>query len=109
MSHCLSVFVCLTVKLIINNFNVAVPDAGVVAVLRVVVPVLHLDGALCADTGGGRGRGLISRGGNGAVTGGGIGAVTAGRSREVQGGGSGAISGGESAAVTGGESGAVTG
>ena len=36
----------------------AVPDA-VVAVLR-VVPVLCLDGALCADTGGGRS--LISRG-----------------------------------------------
>ena len=79
----------------------AVPDAGVVAVLRVVVPVLCLDGALCANTGGGRGGGLISRGGSGAVTGGGINAVT--------GGGSGAISGGESAAVTGGESGAVTG
>ena len=59
-----------------NNYIVAVPDAGVVAVRLFVVPVLRLDIALGADTGGGGGRGLIT---GGVVTGGGSGHVTGGR------------------------------
>ena len=64
-----------------NNYIVTVPNAGVVAVLCVVVPVIHvvvpilrLDVALGADTGGGRGRGLVTGCGSGPVTGGGRGA-----------------------------------
>ena len=55
-----------------NNYIVAVPDAGVVAVL-LFVPVLRLDIALGADTGGGGGRGLVT---GGLVTGGGKGHIT---------------------------------
>ena len=58
-----------------NNYIVTVPNAGVVAVLcvvvPVVVPVLRLDVALGADTGGVRGRGLVTGCGSGPVTGGG--------------------------------------
>ena len=60
-----------------NNYIVAVPDAGVVAVL-LFVPVLCLDIALGADTGGGGGRGLVT-GGRALVIGGGSGHVTGGR------------------------------
>ena len=49
---------CFPLKLIMNNYIAAVPDAGVVAVL-LFVPVLRLDIALGADTGGGGGRGLV--------------------------------------------------
>ena len=62
-----------------NNYIVAVPDAGVVAVL-LFVPVLRLDIALGADTGGGGGRGLVNGGrGRALVIGGGSGHVTGGR------------------------------
>ena len=61
-----------------NNYIVAVP--GVVAVL-LFVPVLRLDIALGADTGGGGGRGLVTGGrGRALVIGGGRGGpVTGGR------------------------------
>ena len=84
----------LPLKLIINNYI-----AGVVAVLR-VVPFLRLDDALGADTGGGRGSGLVT---GGVVTGGGrgrglvIGGVVTGGGRGrglVIGGGSGHVTGG---------------
>ena len=86
MSLFLYVSHCLPLKLIMNNYIVAVPDAGVVAVLLFAVPVLCLDIALGADTGGGGGRGLITGsvvtgGGRGRalVIGGGSGHVTRGR------------------------------
>ena len=87
----------LPLKLIINNYI-----AGVVAVLR-VVPILRLDVALGADTGGGRGRGLVIGGvvtgggrGRGLVIGGGSGHVTGGRRGRglVTVGGSGPVTGG---------------
>ena len=73
---------CLTVflsKLIMNNYIVAVPDAGVVAVL-LFVPVLRLIGGGRGGpvTGGRRGRGGPVTGGRrgrgGPITGGGRGA-----------------------------------
>ena len=76
--------------------------AGVVAVLR-FVPVLRLDVALGADTGGGRGRGPVTGGvvtgggrGRGFVIGGGSGHVTRGRRGRclVTEGGSGPVTGG---------------
>ena len=88
MSLFLYVSHCLPLKLIMNNYIVAVPDAGVAAVLLVVVPVLRLDIALGADTGGGGGRGLVT---GGVVTGGGR--------------GRGLVIGGESGDVTGGKRG----
>ena len=87
----------LPLKLIINNYI-----AGVVAVLC-VVPILRLDVALGADTGGGRGRGLVIGGvvtgggrGRGLVIGGGSGHITGGRRGRglVTVGGSGPVTGG---------------
>ena len=95
LSVCFSL--SLPLKLIINNYI-----AGVVAVLR-VVPFLRLDVALGADTGGGRGRGLVIGGvvtgggrGRGLVIGGGSGHVTGGRRGRglVTVGGSGPVTGG---------------
>ena len=87
----------LPLKLIINHYI-----AGVVAVLR-VVPFLRLDVALGADTGGGRGSGLVIGGavtgggrGRGLVIGGGSGHITGCRRGRglVTEGGSGPVSGG---------------